>query len=216
MHASLEQLISLRDDEPVSLEVQQHVRGCGDCARALNELAAFRDSLGALADPPPPVDAWSRITAKLNSQAAPRSASRRWLMASGIGLAASVVAATVVTVVLMGRKTAIEPADVGTPSLAAVQAQKPADLDQLMSQSRYLERAVLDLNDSGDQLMVSGGTASAIAGLEDHIALVDYEINSTAAKPHSDAELTKLWQQRVDLLKSLAAVRYVQVTNNGI
>ena len=216
MHASLEQLISLRDDEPVALEVQQHVRGCGDCARALNELAAFRDSLGALADPPLPADAWSRITANLNTPAAPQRPSRRWLMAYGVGLAASVVAATAVTVVLMSHKTQLEPADVGTPSLAAVQAQKPADLNQLMAQSRYLERAVFDLNDSGDQLMVSGGTASNIAALEDHIALVDYEINSAAAKPHSEAELTKLWQQRVDLLKSLAAVRYVQVTNNGI
>ena len=215
MHASLEQLISLRDDEPVAVEIQQHVRGCSDCARALNELAAFRDSIGTLADPPPPADAWSRITAKLNSQPAPHKEPRRWLMASGVGLAAAVVAATAVTVVLMNRKTTIEPADVGTPTLAAVQAQKPADLNQLMAQSRYLERAVLNLNDSGDQLMVSGGTASAIAALEDHIALVDYEINN-AAQAHSDAELTKLWQQRVDLLKSLAAVRYVQVTNNGI
>src|SRR5579872_4284968 len=114
MHASLEQLISLRDDEPVALDIQQHVRGCGDCARALNELAAIRDSIGVLADPPPPADAWSRITANLNDRAAPRKQPRRWLMASGIGLAASVVAATVVTVVLMNRKTPVGPADVGT------------------------------------------------------------------------------------------------------
>lgn len=215
MHASLEQLIGLRDDEPVALEVQQHVRGCSECARVLNELAAFRDSIAALADPPPPAEAWSRITANLQTETRPRRLPL-WLPMAGAALAASVVTATVL---LYNRPSGVEPAGaVGTPSVAAVQAQasKPANLNQLMAQSRYLERAVLNLNDSGDQLLVSGGTASAIADLENRIALVDYEINNTAAQPRNEADLTRLWQQRVDLLQSLAAVRYVQVTSNGI
>jgi len=211
MHASLEQLIALRDDEPVVAEIQQHVRGCGECARLLNELAAFRDIISALADPPPPAEAWSRIAAKLDSHPTRR---RYWPLAVGVGLAASLAAAVVL---FIDRHGPAAPALVdGTPSLAALQAQPAPSLEQLMAQSRYLERAVLDLNDSGDHLMVSGGTASAVASLEDRIAMVDYEINSTAAQPHNEAELTKLWQQRVDLLKSLAAVRYVQITSSGI
>jgi len=207
MHASLEQLIGLRDEEPVSVEVQQHVRGCSHCAAALNGLLAARERLETLADPRPRPDAWQRIVA-----ASERSARRRRWLPAAAGLA---IAATVTGMAVFVGVHGVKP--VATTDLAAVTpgGGQPADVDQLMAQSRYLERAVYRLGGHADDMPVSAGTASTIAALEDRIALIDYEIG-TAKQPARDPHLKQLWQQRVDLLQSLAAVRYAQVADNGI
>ena len=207
MHASIEQLIGLRDEELVAVEVQQHVRSCGQCAAALNGLLAARERLTALSDPLPPADAWQRIAA-----ASDRSLRhRRWLPAAGFGLAASAVAvALLVNLHVKPAPTSSEVAAV-TPS-----GSQPADVKQLMAQSRYLERAVLKLDGPADNMAVSADTASTVAALEDRIALVDYEINSAAGVPNDDPHMVQLWKQRVDLLQSLAAVRYAQVADAGI
>jgi hypothetical protein len=207
MHASIEQLIGLRDEEPVSVEVQQHVRGCSRCAAALNGLLAARERLETLADPSPRPDAWQRIVA-----ASERSARRRRWLPAVAGLA---IAATVTGMAVFVGLHGVKP--VTTTDLAAVTPSggQPADVSQLMAQSRYLERAVYTLGGHADGMAVSAGTASTIAALEDRIALIDYEIG-TAKQPARDPHLKQLWQQRVDLLQSLAAVRYAQVANNGI
>ena len=210
MHASIEQLIGLRDEEPVAAEVQQHVRACTQCAAALNGLLAARERLGGLADPVPAPDAWQRIV-----MASERSARRRrWLPVAGMGVAASAAA---VAVLLMNLHLA-QPQAQNTLAVTPVTTLKPADVNQLMAQSRYLERAVLRLDDHADHMVVSAGTASTIAALEDRIALVDYEINSASGSgvSNDDPHVAQLWKQRVDLLQSLAAVRYAQVANAGI
>lgn len=210
MHASIEQLIGLRDEEPVAVEVQQHVRGCSRCAAALNGLLVARERVNRLADPLPPPDAWQRIVA-----ASERSARRRrWLPVAGMGVAASAAA---VAVLLMNLHLAQPQAQTDlavTPAVAA----RPADVNRLMAQSRYLERAVLRLDDHADHMVVSAGTASTIAALEDRIALVDYEINTASGSGvgNDDPHVAQLWKQRVDLLQSLAAVRYAQVADAGI
>ncbi|MGE5625108.1 MAG: hypothetical protein ACM3ZT_06135 [Bacillota bacterium] len=204
MHASLEQLIGLRDEEPVAAEVQQHVRGCSRCAKALNELVALREGVATLPDPLPPPGVWDRITAEAAARRQP--ARRRWLAAGGVGLAAS-VAAAVLLVNLRLSTPAAAPVAAATPSTAA------PSVGQLMAESQYLEHAVLNMN-SADSLAVSAGTASTVAALEDRIALVDYELNNMPAGG-GDAKRAELWKQRVDLLQSLAAVRYAQVTGSS-
>jgi len=212
MHASLEQLISLRDEEPVAAEVQQHVRGCSDCARILNQMVAVREGLTALADPPPPAGAWEGIDAAMARRAV-SARQRRWLAAGGTALAASVAAALLIVNPSLRAPAAT---DAGSTLVGAV-TNRPLSVGELKAQSQYLEHAVLNINASADQMAVSAGTASTIAALEDRIALVDYEINSAASGgANQDTRLTQLWKQRVDLLQSLAAVRYAQVANSGI
>lgn len=206
MHASLEQLISLRDEEPVTVEVQQHVRGCSHCAKALNGLLAARERLAKVPDPLPPADAWDRIATAAELSARRR---RRWLPAAGVSLAASIAVAVLVVNMQFGPAPAVS-------SSAAVSPNGNPDLGQLMAQSQYLERAVLRMDDHADRMAVSAGTASTIAALEDRIALVDYELGSVAGKKGAEQRVTELWKQRVDLLQSLAAVRYAQVANAGI
>lgn len=208
MHASLEQLIGLRDEEPVSVEVQQHVRGCGQCAAALNGLLAARERLTALTDPLPPADAWQRIAA-----ASDRSLRRRrWLPAAGLGLAATAAAAALLVFNLHVKPMSTR----NDTAVVPPGSSQPVDVNQLMAQSRYLERAVLKLDGPADSMAVSADTASTVAALEDRIALVDYEINSAAGVDNNDPHMVQLWKQRVDLLQSLAAVRYAQVADAGI
>jgi hypothetical protein len=216
MHASLEQLISLRDDEPVALEVQQHLRACDDCARALDQLTALRDGLTGLADPVPPPDVWQRIAAEA-ADAAPAGRRRgAWLPTAGAALAASVIAAVLLVNMRMQVPAAAPGTTAGGPLMAAAGAEKTQNLDQLKAQSRYLEHAVLSLDRNADQMVVSAGSASTVAALQDRIALLDDEINNISARPDSAEQMKQLWRQRVDLLQSLAAVRYAQVVNNGI
>ena len=210
MHASIEQLIGLRDEEPVAVEVQQHVRGCSQCAAALNGLLAARERINRLAEPLPPPDAWQRIV-----MASERSARRRrWLPVAGMGVAASAAAVAVLLMILHLAQPQAQATLAVTPPATA----KPADVNQLMAQSRYLERAVLNLDDHADHMVVSAGTASTIAALEDRIALIDYEINTASGSGvgNDDPHVAQLWKQRVDLLQSLAAVRYAQVADAGI
>jgi hypothetical protein len=209
MHASLEQLIGLRDEEPVAAEVQQHVRACGQCAAALNGLLAARERLTTLSDPLPPADAWRRITA-----ASDRSRyRRRWLPAAGLGVAATAAAAALLVVNLHVKP---QPVRNDTAAVVSPSGEQPADVNQLMAQSRYLERAVLKLDGPADSMAVSADTASTVAALEDRIAVVDYEINSAAGVDNKDPHMVQLWKQRVNLLQSLAAVRYAQVADAGI
>lgn len=207
MHANLEQLISLRDEEPVAFEVQQHVRGCEHCAKVLNELAAMREGLASLPDSLPPADAWGRITAPRQGGAGLK---RRWLPAAGVGLVASVAAALLVVNPQLRR-----PAE--APVTTPVTGTQAVDIGQLQAQSQYLERAVLELNGNTAAMPVSADTANTIAALEDNIALVDDEINNAPIQGESNSQLAQLWKKRVDLLRSLAAMRYAQVAdNNGI
>ena len=48
MHATIEQLLSLRDNEPVSIDVKRHVSVCMFCHKQLEELTLVKDELKRL------------------------------------------------------------------------------------------------------------------------------------------------------------------------
>lgn len=204
MHASVEQLIALRDGQPLAAEAAAHVRACAECGQALQRLSDWRQRLRALPAFDAPENAWARVTGRLDR---PAELSRaRWLPAAGIGLAASLAAAVVL--VAWHPWFPVNPVATRTPG-ATVDSGR---LAQLQAQSRYLENAVQFMNVDGNPSIVNAGSAATVAALEDRIALVDYAINSTATRPQATDQLTQLWQQRVDLMQSLAAVRYAQIS----
>ncbi|HET7921711.1 MAG TPA: hypothetical protein VFM15_03045 [Gammaproteobacteria bacterium] len=208
MHASTEQLIALRDGDIVDAGAQTHVRACTQCAAELNSLVDLRARLGTLPEFALPENAWQAIATRLD-----RDDSGRGFWRSGLrATAAALVASVVVAVSWMTYPTASRHSDVATLAESAPQASVP----QLMRQSNYLERAVLSLNANADHLVISAGTAATVAALEDRIALLDYEINRASAGQQGRERLSQLWQQRVNLLQSLAAVRYAQVASNSI
>src|SRR6185503_8503562 len=104
------------------------VRGCGECAKALNGLLGSRERLLAVPDPLPPADAWSRIAAAADLSAHRR---RRWLPAAGVGLAASIAAAVLVV------NMQFTPVPAATSS-ASLSPNGNPEVGKLMAQSQYL------------------------------------------------------------------------------
>ena len=204
MHASAEQLIALRDGQPLAAEAAAHVRDCAECEQTLLRLSEWRQRMRALPAFDAPENAWARVTVRLDLPAGVNA--RRWLPAAGIGLAASLAAA----VVLVAWHPWFPVNSIVMPS--HVVALDAGRLAQLQAQSRYLENTVQFMNVDRNPGIVNAGTAATVAALEDRIALVDYAINSTAARPQAGEQLTQLWQQRVDLMQSLVAVRYAQAS----
>lgn len=204
MHARLEQLISLRDGAPVAAEAAVHVRECDDCRTEVARLGHWRQRLIDLPAFDAPEGAWQKIAARLDEQPVPVRR-RYWVPAVGVGLAACLVAG----VVLVTLRLQAPPA---APTPRAVASATPM-LSQLQSQSRYLEQVMQAMNGGDDQGLTTASTAATVAALEDRIALVDYAINRANTAPKPPTDLTALWQQRVNLMQSLAAVRYAQVSD---
>ena len=58
--------------------------------------------------------------------------------------------------------------------------------------------------------VIRAGTTDLITGLQEGVALIDYQLNfNTGDQP---AQVSRqLWQQRVDLMNSLVNVRYAEM-----
>jgi hypothetical protein len=208
MHASPEQLIALRDGEPVDASVQIHVNGCVECTTELDRFAALREQFSKLPAFALPEGAWESVVTRVERGDSVPGGRRGVLRGAGVAMVASIVIAVSLAMFPVAPQHS---ADTVTATGA-----RPASVTQLVMQSRYLENAVLSLNASTDHMVISAGTAATVAALEDRIALVDYEINHTESDPNDQGRLPQLWQQRVNLLQSLAAVRYAQAASGTI
>lgn len=208
MHASPEQLIALRDGDPVDAAAQMHARECPQCAAELATLNRLRTGFASLPGFAVPEGAWNTIRERLEQPDAQTRFRRQGLRIASVAMVASVVGALAFMLIRTPQSAA--------PVTAATSGASPAALSRLVRQSHYLEDAVMSLNADTDHMAITAGTAATVAALEDRIALVDYEINHAATSPESENRLPQLWQQRVNLLQSLAAVRYAQVANSNI
>lgn len=205
MHARLEQLINLRDGIPVDAEAAVHVSLCAACRAEMMRLNRWRQQLIELPVLEAPENAWQAIAARLGEY---RNSSRRRYRIPGVGVA---LAASLAAAAVLGSWWLRAPR---SPMSAATVPVSPR-LAQLQSQSQYLEQVVQAMSASDQQGVTNAGTAATVAALEDRIALVDYAINQANVESQPQKELTALWQQRVNLMQSLAAVRYTQVSTMG-
>lgn len=219
MHASVEQLLNLRDarggaqDSALAL----HVAGCERCQLELGRLRAIQAGLQGLPPLQPPAGAWQAVAAR---HAAARRAPARSPWAWG-GAVAAALAISAVLLGLPGKAPEQVPGQAAlvvgeepsaVPRLAAVsggQAQEDkADLQALMQRSRNLEQ-LLRAIPAGPQV-VSAGTAGTIAALEDRVALIDFQLSLESESQLTPAQQQLLWRERVDLMNSLVQVRYAQ------
>jgi hypothetical protein len=218
MHASIEELLSLRDGEPVAQAVTAHVAACAQCGVELDRLRRTRTALAALPLSEPAPASWAQIVQRA---AARPSGAGPWLFVAGFGVAAAVM---VLAVLIAHLQQPAAPAP-----LASAQSQAPArapdgatppatnagtpvselDTDALMQRSRRLEAALAAM--SYEPRVVNAGTAATIATLEDHLAYVDYRLSMDVEDPLPPEQSRRLWQQRVDLMDSLVNVRYAQL-----
>lgn len=193
MHCTMDDLLALRAGE-ASVWARRHVEDCAACRAELDSLYQRVAQLKALPSLRPPRDRWPMVRAAARTERARRR--RTW---SGWGLAA---AAALVGILLVPRFG-------GSGTLHA-------ELSKAKDQSATLEDQLQRYDVDGRVL--NGRTAARVADLEDRIAVIDGNLtNRVEAKAQTqDAELVKLWQQRVDLMRQLVNTRSTRTRYVGL
>ena len=212
MHADYQELLALRDGDPVDAQAAQHVSQCADCSRALAQLNALQEQLRRLPAFEAPERAWAGIRRRL--ERAPQRQRNPWPM---VGLAASIMV-TVLVLPLLHREPGMSvghaipgegqnPAGAGQDSLGALvmRSQRLEAVLQVLPRRPVAERA---------------GTSATIDELQNRIQMLDLQLSAAGrgdaqqpAAAHEDAR--RLWSARVELMNSLVHVRYAEAAGNA-
>lgn len=184
MHCTMDDLLALRAGEG-SVWARAHMAECAACQTELEALYQRVAQLKALPALRPPRDRWSNVRHAARVERGRRR--RTW---GGWGLAAAAALVGVLLVPRFGGGSKLH-----------------AELSQVKNQSATLEDQLQNYDVNGRVL--TGRMAARVAELEDRIAVIDGDLARWGAvKPQvQDAELVKLWQQRVDLMRQLVNVR---------
>ncbi len=193
MHCTMDDLLALRAGE-ASVWARRHVEDCAACRAELDGLYQRVAQLKALPALRPPRDRWSIVRDAARVERVRRR--RTWSVWS---LAAAAALAGVLLVPRFGGSGTIH-----------------AELSQAKDQSATLEDQLQRYDVDGRVL--SGRTAARVAELEDRIAVIDGDLaRRVEAKAQAqDAELVKLWQQRVDLMRQLVNARSIRTRYVGL
>ena len=212
MHANTEQLLSLRDGDPVSADIMEHAKTCPECHREIARLERVRDALRALPEVEPGVNLWETVAVG----SLDRSTPTRFHWASVVAIAASFVMGVALMTRLQQSGDDVGPIPLETTPAATVAGSIPAvdrSMPALQLSSRRLEtlRAALPRRGGVER----AATAMTIAELEDRIALVDLKLNNADALGLTIAQERILWRERVNLMQSLVQVEYALLQNPG-
>jgi hypothetical protein len=198
-HLSMETLVALRDPgtEPGETAAREHLEACPLCRAEFERLHQRVARLKALPALRPSRERWPRVLGEV------RAARRRNRFRTG-GLAGLAAAASVALAL-------------GVSSLGpAATGMNPADIQEAMARSQVLESA-LDRIDP-ESRVTDGQTAGIAQELEDRIARVDRELEMAELMEQQarDAELLRLWRERVGLLDALVDVHVTRASNVGL
>lgn len=211
MHATTEQLLGLRDGEPVATVVHDHVEDCDRCRRELVRLARLRDELRTLPALEPDRNLWEAVAV----DSLERPVGPRFSWASAAGIAASfIIALALLTRFGPTRDPAGPPAvSASNPPAAAVSEVVPSDdaatVADLQLRSQQLERLRRAMPER--PRVVRASTAGTIAALQDQIAFVDLRLNAADELELSTAQRESLWRERVNLMRSLVQLEYARL-----
>jgi hypothetical protein len=208
MRERIEDLLSIRDREPVEAGLRERISHDETARTELLRLERTREELASLPEIDPPAHAWDRIRTELAAPAERPRDRRAWLFASA---AAVLMSVALILVILT--------ADVDEPPIVPVITQVPSpgdaaaranvvdrDFQTLIEQSAALERMLTRLPEHRRRIRI--GTASTILGLEDQIAVIDAQLSFAAANDFDARYQQALWTERVDLMNALVYVRY--------
>jgi hypothetical protein len=198
-HLSLETLVSLREpgSEPGTAAAREHLDGCPLCRAEFERLHQRVARLKALPTLRPSRERWPAVLAQVRVDRRRRRFRVGGL--AGLAAAASVALAT------------------GVTSLRSAEARlDPAAIRAAMVRSQALESA-LDRIDP-ESRVTDGQTAGIAQELEDRIARVDRELEMAELMEQQarDAELLRLWRERVGLLDALVDVHVTRASNVGL
>jgi hypothetical protein len=82
-----------------------------------------------------------------------------------------------------------------------------------VEQSGRLDRLLAEM--PAQRPLMTGATASTIAGLEDRIAFLDEQLAFGAAGKLPVPQRVALWSDRVEVMNALVNVRYAEAQMNG-
>ena len=190
MHCTMEDLGALQAGE-ASVWARRHITTCAACRAELEGLYQRIAQLKALPALRPPRDRWPAIRAQIRTQRSRRR--RTW----GTWTGSLALAATIAGILL------IQPSGQGIS----------AELSQVKQQSATLEDSLQHYDIDGRVL--SGHAAAVVADLEDRISILDGTLAQREPSVQ-DAELVKLWQERVGLMRELMNARATRARYVGL
>jgi hypothetical protein len=198
-HLPLETLLALRDpgSEPGEASAREHLDACPACRAELDRLHQRVARLKALPALRPSRERWHGVLGQVRAQR------RRSRLRTG-GLAGLAAAASVALAL-------------GVSTLRPVVSDlDPSRIQQAMVRSQALESA-LDRIDPESRVL-DGRTDGIAQELEDRIARVDRELEMAELMERQarDAELLRLWRERVGLLDALVDVHVTRASNVGL
>ena len=192
MHCTMEDLGALRAGEG-SVWARQHITTCDVCQKELELLYQRIAQLKALPALRPSRDRWPAVQAVIRAE---RSRKRRTWSWTG-SLAAAAVLAGILLMQPNGQNTLY------------------AELNRAKQQSATLEDSLKQFDVEGSVL--SGHAAAVFAELEDRISLLDGTLAQRVEGVHDgDAELVRLWQERVGLMRELVQARATRARYVGL
>jgi hypothetical protein len=190
MHCTMEDLGALQAGE-ASVWARRHITTCAQCQAELELLYQRVAQLKALPSLRPPRDRWPAVRDSLRAERSRRR--RTW----GTWTGSLALAATLAAVLLL------RPTGQGLH----------AELSKAKQQSATLEDSLKQYDTNGR--VMSGHAAAVVADLEDRIS----ELDGTLAQRDQqvqDAELVKLWQERVGLMRELMTARATRARYVGL
>jgi hypothetical protein len=210
MHAHTEQLLNLRDGEPIDAQVARHVADCPSCLLELDRLKQMQGQLRSLPARQAPMAAWENIQANVEQQSA---AGAQWRLAPVAAAAGLVALVSLVALRFVGGGQPYEtprvklqeqpvPTVVETPPLSA------ATVEQLVQQSRQLEDVLRNLPEP--PRVERAALAATTDIIEQRIQWLDFQLSFEPEAQLSKEQTRRLWHERVDLMDSLVKVRYAQ------
>ncbi|HEY3220775.1 MAG TPA: hypothetical protein VGJ80_08585 [Gemmatimonadales bacterium] len=190
MHCTMEDLGALRAGE-ASVWARRHIATCAACQAELEALYQRVAQLKALPALRPPRDRWPAVQAVLRAERTRRR--RTW----GTWTGSLALAATIAALLLL------QPSGQGLH----------AELSQVKQQSATLEDSLQQYDIDGRVL--SGHAAALVAELEDRISILDGTLAQQEQRAQ-DAELVKLWQERVGLMRELVNAHVTRARYIGL
>ena len=211
MHIRTEDLLKIRDGEPVDAKIRVAVDSDDQLKADLDYLQETQNALQSLPALDPPSGIWESIAE--TSFDSSNSSARQWPLRS-------MIAATLAAVVVLAVIRSPQPLELSETILEtnteiadtdSIQRAATSTYDSLVAESEDLER---QLNQIGYQpKLISAGTMSTIVSLEDEIALVDAQL--MYARTLQPMQTEALWETRVGLMDALVNVRYTHSQLSG-
>lgn len=218
MRTRTEDLLTIRDGEPIDASVHSQVLADPESSEELERLRAAQKTLQELPELQPPPGVWKKILAEVqrDDRREPKLL-RHWSLGSAIAAGVAVLAFMLISTdpempvqIESGLVVAAPEGDSGV--LDAVPAEE-LGYALLAAESAQLER---ELNSIEYQpSLTNADTATIAVVLEDQIGYVDAQLTYASANRLDSRQTETLWRERVDLMNTLVDVRYAQFQQVG-